>query len=162
MLRFTFPGRVALPPVLGLAATLAACLTACLTACGEAPMGASEGASTAPADAPASAAPGPDFSGDFELVGTEPFWGGGIRPDGLSLTRAGEAEIRADNPGVRVEEGAGVWRAGALVLRLRAEPCSDGMSDRRYGYRAEVTLAGQALRGCAARPEEPPPQPGPQ
>lgn len=158
MLRFTFPGRVALPPVLGLAATLAACLTAC----GEAPMGASEGASTAPADAPASAAPGPDFSGDFELVGTEPFWGGGIRPDGLSLTRAGEAEIRADNPGVRVEEGAGVWRAGPLVLRLRAEPCSDGMSDRRYGYRAEVTLAGQALRGCAARPEEPPPQPGPQ
>lgn len=154
MLRFTFPQSVALPLVLGLAA--------CLTACGEAPMGASEGASTAPADAPASTAPGPDFSGDFELVGTEPFWGGGIRPDGLSLTRAGEAEIRADNPGVKVEDGAGVWNAGALVLRLRAEPCSDGMSDRQYGYRAEVTLNGQALRGCAARPEEPPTRPGPQ
>ena len=150
MLRFTFPRSVALPLVLGLAAGLAAC--------GEAPMGASDGAATAPADAPASTAPGPDFSGDFDLVGTEPFWGGAIRPDGLSLTRAGQAEVRADNPGVKVEDGTGLWNAGALVLTLRAEPCSDGMSDRRYGYRAEVTLDGQALRGCAARPGAPRPQ----
>ncbi|HWU15875.1 MAG TPA: hypothetical protein VN157_17905 [Caulobacter sp.] len=65
MLRFTFPSSAAIPLVLGLIAGL--------TACGETPMGASEGASTAPADAPASAEPGPDFSGDFDLVGTEPF-----------------------------------------------------------------------------------------
>ncbi|HWW25374.1 MAG TPA: hypothetical protein VNZ85_05690, partial [Caulobacter sp.] len=106
--------------------------------------------------------PGPNFSGDFDLVGTEPFWSGRVRPNGLSLTRSGQAEVRAGNPGVKVQAGAGVWDAGALVMRLRAEPCSDGMSDGRYGYRAEVTLDGQALRGCAARPEEPPPQPGPQ
>jgi len=150
MLRFTIPRGAALRLVLVLAAGLAAC--------GESPMGASEGASTAPADAPASAPPGPDFSGDFDLVGTEPFWGGTIRSDGLSLTRAGQAEVRAGNPGVNVEGGAGVWDAGALVLKLRAEPCSDGMSDRRYGYRAEVLLDSQTLRGCAAAPEAPRPQ----
>lgn len=144
MLRFTVPRGAALGLALVLAASLAAC--------GESPMGASEGASTAPADAPASATPGPDFSGDFDLVGTEPFWGGGIRPDGLSLTRVGQAEVRAGNPGVKVKGGAGVWDAGALVLTLRAEPCSDGMSDRRYGYRAEVTFDGQTLTGCAAAP----------
>lgn len=125
-----------------------------LAACGEAPMGASEGASTAPADAPASAPPGPDFSGEFDLVGTEPFWGGKIRQDGLSLARAGQPDVSAGNPGVKVEDGAGVWNAGALVLKLRAEPCSDGMSDRKYGYRAEVALNGQVLKGCAATPEE--------
>jgi uncharacterized membrane protein len=146
MLRFTFPRSVALPLILGLAAGL--------TACGESPMGASEGASTAPADAPASAPPGPDFSGDFDLVGTEPFWGGKIRRDGLSLMRAGQPDVAVDNPGVRIEGGAGVWNAGALVLKLTAEPCSDGMSDRQYGYRAEVTLNGQALRGCASAPTE--------
>lgn len=150
MLRFTFPRGVALASILGLATGLAAC--------GEAPMGASDGAATAPADAPASAPPGPDYAGDFDLIGTEPFWGGKIRPDGLSLTRAGEAEVRADNPGVKVEGGAGVWDAGALVLKLRAEPCSDGMSDRRYGYRAEVTLAGRMLQGCAAAPAAARPQ----
>jgi len=136
--------------------TAALGLVLALAACGEAPMGASEGAATAPADAPASAPPGPDFSGDFDLVGTEPFWAGRIRPDGLSLARPGQAEVRAGNPGVRVEGGAGVWDAGALVLRLRAEPCSDGMSDRRYRYRAEAALDGQTLRGCAAAAGETP------
>lgn len=117
-------------------------------------MGASEGASSAPADAPASAAPGPDFSGDFQLVGTEPFWGGRIQADGLTLSRAGQPDVAAANAGVRVEGDAGVWGVGGLVFRLEPEPCSDGMSDRRYGYRAEATINGQVLKGCAARPED--------
>ncbi|KQY95750.1 hypothetical protein ASD21_04360 [Caulobacter sp. Root1455] len=132
-----------------------------LAGCGEAPMGASEGASTAPADAPASAPPGPDFSGDFRLVGTEPFWGGRIQDDGLTLSRAGQPDVGAANTGVRLEGDAGVWGVGGLVFKLRPEPCSDGMSDRRYGYRAEVTINGQVLKGCAARPAELDAQPRP-
>ena len=124
-------------------------------------MGASEGASSAPADAPASAPPGPDFSGDFQLVGTEPFWGGRIQADGLTLSRAGQPDVTAANAGVRVEGGVGVWGGGGLVFRLRPEACSDGMSDRRYDYRAEVTVNGQALKGCAARPEDLASQPRP-
>lgn len=124
-------------------------------------MGASEGASSAPADAPASAPPGPDFSGDFQLVGTEPFWGGRIQSDGLTLSRAGQPDVTAANDGVRVEQGAGVWGVGGLVFKLRPEPCSDGMSDRRYDYRAEVTINGQALRGCASAPLDVEGQPKP-
>jgi uncharacterized membrane protein len=127
-------------------------LAASLTACGESPMGASEGASSAPADAPASAPPGPDFSGDFDLIGTEPFWNGRIQNDGLTLSRAGQPDVSADNTGVRVEDGAGVWGVGGLVFKLRPEPCSDGMSDRRYDYRAEVTINGDVLKGCASAP----------
>jgi uncharacterized membrane protein len=137
------------------------CLVLTLAACGEAPMGASEGASVAPADAPASAPPGSDFSGDFDLVGTEPFWGGKIRADGLTLTRAGQPEVGAANAGVRVEGDVGVWGVGGLVFKLRPEPCSDGMSDRRYGYRAEVTINGDVLKGCAATPAELASQPKP-
>ena len=130
------------------------CFVLLLAACGEAPMGASEGASSAPADAPASAPPGPDFSGDFNLVGTEPFWGGRIQGDGLTLSRAGLPDVTAANPGVKVEGEVGVWAAGDLVFRLEAEPCSDGMSDRKYGYRAEATIKGEVLKGCAAPPAE--------
>jgi uncharacterized membrane protein len=97
----------------------AVCSILLLAACGEAPMGASEGASTAPADAPASAPPGPDFSGDFQLVGTEPFWGGRIQADGLTLSRAGQPDVSAANTGVRVEGDVGVWGVGGLVFRLR-------------------------------------------
>lgn len=116
-------------------------------------MGASEGASTAPADAPVSAPPGPDFSGDFDLVGTEPFWGGRIRADGLTLSRPGEPDVGAANPGVRVEGEVGVWGSGHLVFRLTPEACSDGMSDRQYSHRAEVTFNGAVLKGCAASPQ---------
>jgi uncharacterized membrane protein len=128
-------------------------LAVTLAACGEAPMGASEGASTAPADAPASTPPGPDFSGDFDLVGAEPFWGGTIRADGLTLSRAGQAEVGAANLGVKVQGDVGSWGSGHLVFKLTPEACSDGMSDRRYSHRAEVTLNGEVLRGCAATPE---------
>lgn len=116
-------------------------------------MGASEGASSAPADAPASVPPGPDFSGDFNLVGTEPFWGGKIRGQSLVLSRAGQPDVTVANPGVKVEGEAGVWRSGELAFRLEAEPCSDGMSDRRYGWSARAALAGAVLSGCALRPD---------
>ena len=124
-------------------------------------MGASEGASSAPADAPASAPPGPDFSGDFNLNGTEPFWGGTIRGQGLTLSRAGRPDVTVANPGVKAQGDVGTWSAGRLVFRLEPEPCSDGMSDRQYGYRAEATIDGQVLRGCAATPAELAAQPRP-
>ena len=123
-----------------------------LAACGQSPMGSSEGGTSAPADAPASTPPGPDFSGDFDLIGTEPFWGGKIRAAGLTLTRPDRPEVSAANTGVHVEREVGVWGAGHLVIRLTPEACSDGMSDRRYGYRAQATLNGQVLKGCAAPP----------
>jgi len=132
----------------------ALCLIFGLAACGEPPMGQAEGPAAPPADAPASAPPGPDFSGEFNLVGTEPFWGGKIRPDGLVLSRAGQPDVTAANPGVQVSGDVGVWGTGHLVFRLEPEPCSDGMSDRRYGYRAEATINGEVLKGCAARPAE--------
>ena len=124
-------------------------------------MGASEGASSAPADAPTSVPPGPDFSGDFNLVGTEPFWAGTIRTDGLTLSRAGQPDVTDTNAGVKVQGEVGSWRTGQLTFRLEAEPCTDGMSDRKYGYRAEATVKGQVLRGCAATPAELASQPRP-
>jgi len=135
--------------------------TAYLSACGETPMGASEGSATAPADAPASAPAGADFSGDFQLVGTEPFWSGRIQADGLTLSRAGQPDVSAANTGVRVEGDVGVWGVGGLIFRLHPEPCSDGMSDRQYDYRAEVTINGEVLKGCAARPADLQAQPRP-
>ena len=124
-------------------------------------MGASEGASSAPADAPTSVPPGPDFSGDFNLVGTEPFWAGTIRADGLTLSRAGQPDVTAANAGAKVQGEVGSWGTGELMFRLEAEPCTDGMSDRKYGYRAEATVKGQVLRGCAATPAELASQPRP-
>jgi uncharacterized membrane protein len=132
-----------------------------LAACGQAPMGAPAEASSPPADAPASTPPGPDFSGEFYLIGTEPFWGGRIRADRLIFSRAGQPDITSTNTGVQTEGDVGSWGTGRMVFKLRPEPCSDGMSDRRYDYRAEATINGELLKGCAATTAELAGQPRP-
>lgn len=122
-----------------------------LAACG-APMGSSEEAPP-PADAPVTF--GPDYSGDFDALGTEPFWAVKVRAESVTLTRPDQPEVTTANPGVRADGEQGVWDGTAgeqrLVLRLTPGECSDGMSDRRYGYAAEVWIDGETLRGCAAK-----------
>jgi len=38
-----------------------------------------------------------------------------------------------------------------MSVTLRQGACSDGMSDLRYDYVAEVSLAGETLKGCAGK-----------
>ena len=88
-------------------------------------------------------------------VGTEPFWG--VRTEGRCVTYSHPD----DQAGTRVwtryapgPQGGGTW-SGALgnrqfVLTIRPRPgCSDGMSDKRYPFEAEVKVSGEVRRGCA-------------
>lgn len=122
-----------------------------ITAC-DAPLGASEDAPP-PADAPIIV--GPDYSGDFDAAGTEPFWAIKVRADSLTLARPDHPEVTTANTGARIDGEQGVFDATAgetrLVLRLTPGECSDGMSDRRYGYRAEVWIDRETLKGCASK-----------
>ncbi|WP_297507595.1 hypothetical protein [uncultured Caulobacter sp.] len=126
-----------------------------LAAC-DAPMGASE---TAPPPADAPVILGPDYGGDFDAGGTEPFWSVKVRAGGMTLTRPDQQDLVTANPGPRADGDQGVWDASAgerrLVLRLTPGDCSDGMSDRRHGWRAEVWVDGETLKGCADRSAAP-------
>ena len=143
-------------------AVVVACLL--LAGCGDGPLGAAEGAAPAPADAPAGAAAGPDYAGDLDLVGTEPFWAGKVWAETLSLDRMEGGAVSLPNPGVRIDGEQGVWDAEQpgeaeaeghrLVFRLTPQPCSDGMSDRVFSHAAEVWLDGATFKGCAARTED--------
>jgi uncharacterized membrane protein len=143
-------------------------LTACLAlaACGETPMGASEDAAP-PADAPAGVK-GPDYSGEIDVIGTEPFWSVKIRESGVALTRPDHPEVRNANPGVRLDGEQGVWDSngvkedeGRLVVRLTPGVCSDGMSDRVYRFYAEIWVDGETLKGCADHADQLKAQPAP-
>ena len=94
----------------------------------------------------------------LRAVGTEPFWA--ARIEGRCVTYSHPE----DQDGTRVwtrftpdPKGGGTW-SGALGGRLfelivRPAPgCSDGMSDRRYPYAAEVAVHGERRRGCAQLP----------
>ena len=113
-----------------------------------------------PADAPAPGTPAAtpipeEFSGDMDARGTEPFWGLQIRDTQITLQRPDHPNAVGNNPGLKMESGKAVWetQAGAdrLTVTLTMQGCSDGMSDLKYAYSAEVKLGSETLKGCAGK-----------
>jgi uncharacterized membrane protein len=41
-----------------------------------------------------------------------------------------------------------------ITVQIKKEPCSDGMSEKKYNYSAEVNLNGKIYKGCAVIPGE--------
>lgn len=142
-----------------------------LTACGpaEAPGGAD---APPPADAPipaetpavsepptVAAAPA-EFQADYSARGTEPFWRIDIKGGGMKLTQVGMADVTATNAGLAALDGRAVWTAQsgetAVIVTLVRGDCSDGMSDLKYPYTAEVKVGDATLKGCGFRTDAAP------
>jgi uncharacterized membrane protein len=92
----------------------------------------------------------------IRAVGTEPFWN--ARTQGRCVTYSHPDDQSGTRVWTRYTPGAGgggTWE-GALgkrrfALTVRPAPgCSDGMSDRRYPFAAELVVNGERRRGCAA------------
>jgi uncharacterized membrane protein len=86
-------------------------------------------------------------------MGTEPFWTVGIYPGGDEyltpegrLDLIGQSEtVRADGYDVVLDDPDG----GEWTVSIRAGACSDGMSDRRFGWTGLVIRPdGSQLSGC--------------
>jgi uncharacterized membrane protein len=109
-----------------------------------------------PAPKPAASPPPSAFAGDFDLIGTEPFWNLQIRAGALKLSRPEHADFAAANPGYNEFGKTAMWNATAgkshMTVTVTKARCTDGMSDRTYAYSAKVALWGTTLSGCAARP----------
>jgi uncharacterized membrane protein len=121
---------------------LLAALALGLAACGA---GGREAGSEAPATAALTA-------GDFDAVGTEPFWAVQVRKDSLTLSRPDHAELKVSAPPSEARGGGLVWTTEGLTVSIAPGACSDGMSDRRYVYNALVRVGPEILKGCAYRP----------
>ncbi len=83
----------------------------------------------------------------FRAKGTEPFWSATLVGGTLVLDMPGKASryfsvIRSTSGGTLRLTGNGV--------QLSATPgdCDDGMSDRDYGERVQISLADSVLKGC--------------
>lgn len=111
-------------------------------------------AAAPPAAKPAGVAT--DFSQPMIARGNEPFWAVRIEGAKFTLQRPDQPDVAFEAPGARIVPGKGVWAARSadgktLNLTLYVSDCSEGMSDLHYPFTAEVELAGQTLRGCAAK-----------
>lgn len=125
------------------------------------------------APAPVSTQPAPvDYSGDINVIGTEPFWAVDIRADTLKLQRPSDGgnvnlsgltvegsltidvggevmTVTAAHSGPQVTDEGATWSGGGMIVNLRQETCSDGMSDRVYPLSARVVFNNETLNGCA-------------
>ncbi|NEY90025.1 SH3 domain-containing protein [Tabrizicola oligotrophica] len=106
------------------------------------------------------------LQGSLHCAGAEPFWAAQIDPAGAGLVTFGTPEtddlplqIQALWPGDDWRPVAGLSLASATATGMaviRAESCSDGMSDRASGLGIDLFLnlgnggEARALRGCCA------------
>lgn len=141
-----------------------------LAACGEEAPGGVD--APPPADAPIPAeAPGvsepltvaaapAEFQADFSARGTEPFWRIDIKGGEIRLARPDAPELVAPNAGLAALGDRAVWTAQAgqtaVVATLVRGDCSDGMSDLKYPYTAEVKVGDLTLKGCGFRTDAAP------
>ncbi|WP_404482336.1 COG3650 family protein [Novosphingobium sp. BL-52-GroH] len=86
------------------------------------------------------------------FLGTEPFWGGSVGPEGLTYTTPGNekgetvpASRFAGRGGVSF---SGTLAAGAATLVVTPAPCSDGMSDAHYPFIVTLQIGSETRNGC--------------
>lgn len=96
---------------------------------------------------------------EFIALGNEPFWSLDIIPQErrIILKDVGQEKALEFFYAPAANTG-GIYRYEAtnpakdkLVVIIREEKCSDGMSDRQYNYSAEVTINGKIYKGCAIK-----------
>ena len=92
--------------------------------------------------------PGPP-GGVYRAVGTEPFWDLTIDPQRMIFTDRGN-NVRVEQPTPRVIVGfAGeIYQTPRIGVNIVHQPCSDGMSERSYRDRVELTVDGRRFNGC--------------
>lgn len=98
---------------------------------------------------------GVDLGKPVRALGTEPFWGVEVSLDAIVFTGVDRADFQAEGPVLRMAGAGAVFSAkdaaGAeIILTLKPDKCSDGMSDFVYPLSAEVKVGGETLVGCAA------------
>lgn len=120
-----------------------------LAACAqEAPGGAD---APPPADAPVATVS--EYAVDFAARGNEPFWRADVKGTTITITRPEPPEVVATNAALGTAGTTGTWTAQAgttpVVLVVTKAPCSDGMSDLKYDYAAELREGDVVFKGCA-------------
>jgi uncharacterized membrane protein len=97
------------------------------------------------------------FVYDFIAMGNEPFWSLDII---LAEKIIALKDVGADKTyvfpyrGAKVSGGRFIYDSSndkkeTIKVIISKEDCSDGMSERKYNYSAQVTIKGKLLKGCA-------------
>jgi putative lipoprotein len=85
----------------------------------------------------------------FRARGNEPFWNVDVTPQGVTLQRPDQPDLKADfAPLEKTADGGRKFASEAFTLTLTPGFCHDGMSEATYGWNATVTAGADTLKGC--------------
>ena len=84
----------------------------------------------------------------YRAIGTEPFWNLLIDERDVTFTQPDAQPIRQPRPRSIVGVAGEIYQTPRINVNIVQAQCSDGMSDRVYPDRVQVTVDGRRFDGC--------------
>jgi len=84
----------------------------------------------------------------YHAIGTEPFWSLLIDEHNLTFTRPDAQPILQPTPQVIHGIAGEIYQSPRINVNIVHGKCSDGMSDRVYPDKVQVTVDGRQFTGC--------------
>jgi uncharacterized membrane protein len=90
----------------------------------------------------------PPPAAPYHALGTEPFWNLLIDEHDLTFTQPDAAPIQQRTPPVIHGFAGEIYQTPRINVNIVHAQCSDGMSDRVYPDKVQVTVDGKRFDGC--------------
>ncbi|MEO5773138.1 MAG: hypothetical protein ABIQ32_03335 [Sphingomicrobium sp.] len=101
-----------------------------------------------PAPPPPPITPNPP-GGTYRAVGTEPFWSLTVDDQRMVFTDPNtNAVVTERTPSAIIGIAGEIYQTPRINLNIVHARCSDGMSDRVYPDKVQVTVDGRQFNGC--------------
>jgi len=84
----------------------------------------------------------------YHAVGTEPFWNLLIDERNLTFTLSGTPVVTQPTPQVIHGFAGEIYQTPRINVNIVHGTCSDGMSDRIFPDKVQVTVDGRRFNGC--------------
>ncbi|HWU92692.1 MAG TPA: hypothetical protein VN106_05530 [Sphingomicrobium sp.] len=84
----------------------------------------------------------------YHAVGTEPFWNLLIDEHNITFVEPERQPITQPTPKVIVGFAGEIYQTPRINVNIVHAQCSDGMSDRVYPDKVQVTVDGRQFNGC--------------
>jgi uncharacterized membrane protein len=92
--------------------------------------------------------PPPPHSAPYHALGTEPFWNLLIDEHDVTFTQPDAQPTRQRTPQVIHGIAGDIYQTPRINVNIVHVRCSDGMSDRVYPDKVQVTVDGRRFNGC--------------
>jgi uncharacterized membrane protein len=90
----------------------------------------------------------PPPAAPYHALGTEPFWNLLIDEHNLTFVQPDAAPVTQPTPRVIVGVAGEIYQTPRMNVNIVHATCSDGMSDRVYPDKVQVSVDGRQFSGC--------------